>query len=448
MAILAAALAATWVQWYGLWPSPGVLAATAILACFALLGDALSVRVSGQAEVGTWDIALVLAVAAVGPSWAALAAVPAALFVGGRDGLRSAYEVAKSVCIVYPAGVAFYAVSEPLLLGGGANPAAVFYGTLAAGVTLIAANEAINCGMFWVKYRQPLRETWEEVMRPYLASDAANVLTAALGALALIVYGPVAAVVVVAGAVISRTLVDRSRGQGAKIREQGERIESLERALTASNTAFGTMIVLELGRKNGYTHRHAAATAVYAHDLAQEMGLGEIRAERLRMAGLLHDVGLFGLPEELLLATGKPNSVAQHRLAEHPVRGERAIAAVPEFREMASWVRWHHERPDGRGYPDKLRGPWIPPEAKILSVAQAYAASILDKSSRPGVGSVKARELLVKGIDAEFDGPAVKAFLRILETESMGYRMADDFRFLFPDPEGAALSESADVGER
>lgn len=247
LAILAAALAATWVQWYGLWPSPGVLVATAVLACFALLGDALSVRVSGQAEVGTWDIALVLAVAAVGPSWAALAAVPAALFVGGRDGLRSAYEVAKSVCIVYPAGVAFYAVSEPLLLGGGANPAAVFYGTLAAGVTLIAANEAINCGMFWVKYRQPLRETWEEVMRPYLASDAANVLTAALGALALIVYGPVAAVVVVAGAVISRTLVDRSRGQGAKIREQGERIESLERALTASNTAFGTMIVFRVG---------------------------------------------------------------------------------------------------------------------------------------------------------------------------------------------------------
>ncbi|HEV2093883.1 MAG TPA: HD domain-containing phosphohydrolase, partial [Rubrobacter sp.] len=150
----------------------------------------------------------------------------------------------------------------------------------------------------------------------------------------------------------------------------------------------------------------------------------------------LHNVGLLGLPEELLLATAKPNSIAQSRLAEHPARGEEALAAVPEFGEMASWVRWHHERPDGRGYPDKLRGPWIPQEAKILAVAQAYAGMVLDGPSRPGVSPGEARERLGAGADTEFDGVVVRAFLRILDTESEGYRMADDHRFVFPDPGG------------
>ena len=219
------------------------------------------------------------------------------------------------------------------------------------------------------------------------------------------------------------------------------RVDSLEKALATSNTTFGTMIIQELGRRDGYTHRHAAATAVYAADLAREMKLDDARVGRLRIVGLLHNIGMFGLPEELLLATGKLNSIAQTRLAEHPVRGERALAAIPEFEEMARWVRWHHERPDGRGYPDKLRSPWIPLEAKILAVAQAYGAMVLDQPSRPGMGFAEAREKLSAGIDTEFEGVVVRAFLRILDTESEGYRMADDHRFVFPAPEDRARAK-------
>ncbi|MBA2345052.1 MAG: HD domain-containing protein [Rubrobacter sp.] len=270
-------------------------------------------------------------------------------------------------------------------------------------------------------------------MEPYLTSDAVNVLTAGLGALALVVYGPVAALVAVTGSIGSQMLVYRSREQTKQNRELRTRVGSLEEALSTSNTAFGTTIIRELGRRDGYTHRHAIATAVYAEDLGREMKLDEARVGRLRMAGLLHNVGMFELPEELLLATGKLNSIAQHQLSEHPALGERVLAAVPEFEEMASWVRWHHERPDGRGYPDKLRGPWIPTEAKTLTVAQSYAAMILDQPRRPGMDPSEARGNLGAGIDTQFDGVVVRAFLRILDTESEGYRMADDHRFVFPD---------------
>ncbi|MDQ4128255.1 MAG: HD domain-containing protein [Actinomycetota bacterium] len=253
--------------------------------------------------------------------------------------------------------------------------------------------------------------------------------------LALKGYGPGAAVVVVAGSLGSQVLAYRSREQVKENEELRARVGSLEKALATSNTTFGTIIIQDLGHRDGYTHHHAAATAVYAADLAREMKLDEARAGRLRMASLLHNIGLFGLPEDLLVMTGKLNSIARSRLAEHAARGERALAAVPEFEEMARWVRWHHERPDGRGYPDKLRGSWIPLEAKILAVAQAYAAMVLDQPRRSGMKPEEAREKLVAGIGTEFDGVVVRAFLRILDTESDGYRMADDHRFAFPAPE-------------
>jgi HD-GYP domain-containing protein (c-di-GMP phosphodiesterase class II) len=309
------------------------------------------------------------------------------------------------------------------------------YATLVAGIVQEASSEAVNGILLRIKHNRAFHETWKDTVQPYLLPEALNILIAGLGVLTLVVYGPPAAVVVVAGSVGSLALMYRSREQ---VRENGElraRVESLEEALATSNMAFGTMIIRDLGQRDGYTHRHAAATATYAADLAREMKLDDTHVERLRMAGLLHNIGLFGLPDEMLLATGRPNSIARSRLDEHPARGAEALAAISEFEEMASWVRWHHERPDGRGYPHKLRGPWIPLESRILSVAQAYAAMILDQPRRAGLTPAQAREQLSAGIDTEFDGVVVRALLRLLDTESEGYRMADDHRFVFPSLE-------------
>ncbi len=445
---LALALAASWIYWdSGVVLEVRLVVITLVLACFVLLGDLFPLRVSDKGAIGVWDVGLIVAVVTLGPTWAAIAALPSAFVVGRRDWLRTVYEIGHSVTIVFLAGIAFSFASTPLLLGATAPTGQVLYGTFAAGLVLIGANRLIGAGLLKIKYNQDISETWKEEWEPYLRSDAVNVLTAGLGALALTIggpnglYGPVVALLVVGGSIGSQMLVYRSREQVKEIVKLQSRVGSLEEALATSNATFGTMIIQELGRRDGYTHRHAAATAVYAADLAREMKLDDARVGRLRMAGLLHNIGLFGLPQKLLLATGKLNSIAQARLAEHPARGERALAAIPEFEEMASWVRWHHERPDGRGYPDKLRGPWIPLEAKILAVAQAYAAMVLDQPRRPGMGFAKAREELSAGIDTEFEGVVVRAFLRILDTESEGYRMADDHRFVFPAPEDRSRAQ-------
>lgn len=446
-------LATSWVYWYGITFSPQFVLGTIAASCLILLGDAFPTRVSGRHTIGFWDVGLIMAVAVLGPTWAALAALPSAFYVGKRDWLRVAYEVGHSLIIVYVAGIVFSLVSEPLLIGGPESLPPVLYGTFVSGLVLLGTNKTINGVLLKIKYDRSLYETWKEDNEPYILSDIISVLTASLGVLTLVIYGPVAALVVVAGSIGSQVLVYRSRDQVGENQELRERVRSLEESLTISNTTFGMMMIQDLGRRDGYTDRHAAATAVYAADLAREMKMDEVRVERLRMAGLLHNIGLFGIPEELLLTTGKLNSIAKSQFAEHAVQGEEVLAAVPELAEMAGWVRWHHERIDGRGYPDKLRGPWIPFESKILAVSQAYAAMVLDQPRRPGMKPSEARAELTSGVDTEFDGTTVRAFLRILDTETEGYLMADDYRFVFPNPRSAGATKrtlpnlTTEVGE-
>lgn len=432
MAVFAVALAASWIYWYGVPVEWTALVATLVFAVLLLLISAFPLKVTERGEIDTTDVVLVAALVLLGPVWAAIAHLPCALFVGRSDWLRGYYEASRTTVELFLAGMVFSAVSEPLLFSPTPDAIApVVFATIAASVTLLVVNGVGDALLLRIKYDQGFKETWKHTFEPYLLSVVVNILTAGLGVLALLSYGPVAAVVAIAGSVVSQVIVYRSRDRVAENLELKERISALEESLKVSNLAFGTMMIEDIGRRDGYTHLHAAATSVYAADIAVELDMEE-KAERLRMAGLLHNIGLFEVPEELLTASGQLNSIAKGKLSEHPAQGEAALASVPEFEEMATWVRWHHERPDGRGYPDRLRGPWIPLEARILAVAQAYAAMVLDQPRRPGLGFASAREELNSGIGTQFDEVVARAFLRILDTASEGYRMADDHRFAFP----------------
>ena len=131
----------------------------------------------------------------------------------------------------------------------------------------------------------------------------------------------------------------------------------LREGLRTSNLEFAARLVQSLELKDGCTARRVAASARYAADIARELGMEHIKVEKLRVATLLQDVGLVSVPDEVLLTSPKKlNSVGKMHLEEHPIRGEHMLAAIPGFEEAARWVRWHHEREDGTGYPDRLRG--------------------------------------------------------------------------------------------
>jgi len=156
------------------------------------------------------------------------------------------------------------------------------------------------------------------------------------------------------------------------------------------------------------------------------------KAAKLRLAALLMDVGLASVPDEVLLTPPeKLNSVGRMHLREHPARSERVLSAAVGFEEAAKWVRWHHERPDGTGYPDRLRGEWIPLEAKILAACHTYASLVLDGPHSPGLSASEARRRLVGMAGGGLDGEAVRVLLRVLDGEDASYAATSDGRFAF-----------------
>ncbi len=151
------------------------------------------------------------------------------------------------------------------------------------------------------------------------------------------------------------------------------------------------------------------------------------------------DVGLLWVPDEVLLThPEKMNSVGKMHLEEHPKGSEEILLAVPGFGEAARWVRWHHERPDGTGYPDRLRGEWIPTEAKILAASSFYASLVLDAPHTRGIPAHEARRALVYGMGKAVDDGVVRALLRVLDGEGSGYASASDARFSFSAQDRAA----------
>ena len=162
------ALAASWIYWYGVALEPRIVIAVLVLAGLVLMGEVLPIHVSDRTTFGTWDIGLVVAIAAVGPSWAAVVALPTAVYVGRRDLLRLTFEVGHSLTIVYLAGIVFSFTSTPLLLGTTASLAQILYGTFATSLMLLAANAVIMSILLKIKYDRSIVETYKEDFEPYI----------------------------------------------------------------------------------------------------------------------------------------------------------------------------------------------------------------------------------------------------------------------------------------
>jgi len=158
---------------------------------------------------------------------------------------------------------------------------------------------------------------------------------------------------------------------------------------------------------------HAQLVAAYAERTALVLGLPSERAARVRLAGLLHDVGKAGIPSTIVRRPGPLDSEQFDEMRGHPEIGARLVEGT-DADDLASWIVAHHERPDGRGYPAGLSCDDIPVEASILAVADAYAAMVTDRVYRPAIGEQAARAELERGAGTQFDAQIVNAFLASL----------------------------------
>jgi putative nucleotidyltransferase with HDIG domain len=208
-------------------------------------------------------------------------------------------------------------------------------------------------------------------------------------------------------------------------REQRETAEQLVVAnsqLERAGLSFASALVATLDARDRYTAGHSAAVAVYSRDIAKRMGLDDAQQQLAYLAGLVHDIGKIGLPPGLLEKAGPLTLEERRVMEEHSEIGQRILKRVENYSEIATVVRNHHERVDGNGYPDGLRGDEIPLIARIISVADAYNAMTSDRPYRDAMPSRVARLRLAQAVESQFDTSVVAAFEAILAGANERYR--------------------------
>src|SRR6187200_1063956 len=160
------------------------------------------------------------------------------------------------------------------------------------------------------------------------------------------------------------------------------------------------------------------------------MGLSAEDVRLAHLCGLVHDIGKIGLPPGLLEKPGPLTLEERRQMEEHSAIGERILAKVDDYAEIAKIVRHHHERMDGMGYPDEIAGDEIPLISRIIAVADAYNAMTSNRPYRDAMPSRVARMRLAQGVEGQFDTSIVAAFEAILASASENYRTgkSEEFR--------------------
>lgn len=172
--------------------------------------------------------------------------------------------------------------------------------------------------------------------------------------------------------------------------------------------------------KDAYTLGHSRRVEAYCALMARELGFSRSRSETLRFGALLHDIGKIGIGEAILNKPGDLTDDEYRLIRSHPEKGERIVADVVFLRRPARLIRWHHERFDGRGYPDGLRAADLPLEVRVLTVADSYDAMTSARPYRDALTRGEAMEQLYKGAGSQFDPTVVAAFDRALSRTAKG----------------------------
>jgi diguanylate cyclase (GGDEF)-like protein len=192
----------------------------------------------------------------------------------------------------------------------------------------------------------------------------------------------------------------------------------LDRYLNDGSLATIQALAAAVDAKDSYTRGHSANVAVYASDLAGYLGYSTAFVDLIYITGTLHDVGKIGVPDAILK---KPDKLTQEERAvmeTHPVLGELIVKKAPQLASSLSGVRNHHERWDGKGYPDMLVGNDIPLMARILAVADTYDAMTSDRPYRKGLSIEYALNEIGKGSETQFDPQIAKAFVQLMKDSS------------------------------
>ena len=169
--------------------------------------------------------------------------------------------------------------------------------------------------------------------------------------------------------------------------------------------------------KDNYTNGHSTRVAEYAREIARRYGYTTKQQEDIYMMGLLHDVGKIGIPDSVINKPGKLTPEEYEVIKTHSRVGARILRKIEEMPKLVEGTRWHHERYDGKGYPDGLVGDSIPEEARIIAVADAYDAMSSRRSYRDILPQEKVRSEIENGKGGQFDPVFADIMLAMIDDD-------------------------------
>ena len=176
--------------------------------------------------------------------------------------------------------------------------------------------------------------------------------------------------------------------------------------------------------KDKYTHGHSARVAMYSTQIAREAGKTDEQCEKVYFSALLHDVGKIGVPDAIINKDGRLTDEEFAQIKLHPVYGNQILSTIQQSPYLSIGAHFHHERYDGRGYPEGLKGEDIPNIARIIAVADSYDAMTSKRSYRDPLPQQIVREELVKGMGTQFDPEYAAVMLRMIDRD-VEYRMRE-----------------------
>lgn len=188
------------------------------------------------------------------------------------------------------------------------------------------------------------------------------------------------------------------------------------------NQFFETAMALAtaIEAKDRYTGGHTKRVAHFAELIARYMGLSADEVHEVRLSAILHDVGKIGIADGVLKKEAPLDAVEWEHMRQHPEMGWKILANVKCLRKITDGMRFHHERPDGLGYPFGLKGPEIPLIASIISVADTFDAMTSNRPYRQGLSYEEAFDEILRHRGTQFDEKVVDGFVRAFKLERMG----------------------------
>ena len=372
------------------------LAISVLLLGLATAAQLRPVHLTQKTKVTVEDAATFAAALLLDPALAMLVAAGSTALAGLR-GRMSWYNRAFNVSsVIIDTGAAAMTFT---LLASGAGPSISTAPAIAvAALVKFAVNSTVvDVAVALQLRRKPLAKWWARHRR-----DAAQLLSlhviGAIGAAAASDSALTLALCVAPSALVLLALRNTAR-------------------IAAGTKQAARALATLIEQRDQYTYGHSQRVADYAERLARAMGMDAVQIELIREAAFLHDIGKIATPDAVLLKPAGLDAGEREVMHEHAEHGYTLLEKLPAFWEGAEFVRSHHERVDGTGYPRGLRGWEVPLEVSVIAVADSYDAMTTDRVYRKALPWPAVRAELLRERGRQWHASVVDAFLAMIEAE-------------------------------